>query len=148
MTGISAIGVIDRQKRTLIAKWKLPPDLQQNVALKLDESNHRLFTVTRKPAALVVLDSDDGKVIASLPCASMVDDIAYDSSTKRIYLAGDNAIDVIQQNDSNHYTHVTTLPGALRAKTAILIPQWHRYYLAVPRHADHAAEVRVFKVGE
>jgi hypothetical protein len=76
----------------------------------------------------------------------MVDDIAYDSSTRRIYLAGDNSIDVIQQDDSNHYTHLASLPGAFRAKTAILIPQWHRYYLAVPRHADHGAEVRVFEV--
>jgi DNA-binding beta-propeller fold protein YncE len=148
MTGVSAVGIIERKKNKLVSTWKLPSDVQQNVALKFDEANHRLFTVTRKPAAFVVLDSDDGKVIASLPCASMVDDIAYDPSTKRIYLAGDGSIDVIQQNDPNHYSHIASTPGAFRAKTAILVPQWHRYYLAVPRHADHPAEVRVFAVGQ
>ena len=146
MTGISAIGVIDRQKRTLIEKWKLPAATQQNVALKLDEADHRLFTVTRKPLAFVVLDSDNGKVITSLPCSAMVDDMSYDPSSKRIYLAGDQSIDVFQQNDSDHYAHVGSVPGAFRAKTAILIPQWNRYYLAAPRHGNRKAEVRIFEV--
>jgi DNA-binding beta-propeller fold protein YncE len=146
MTGISAIGVLDRQKNTVVAKWKLPPNIQQNVALKLDEAHHRLFTVTRKPAAFVVLDSNNGSLIASLPCAPMVDDISYDSSTGRIYLAGDNAIDIIQQKDADHYSKIASLAGAFRAKTALLVPEWHRYYLAVPRHDDRGAEVRVFKV--
>ena len=146
MTGISAIGVIDRQKRRLIEKWQLPPDTQQNVALKFDEADHRLFTVTRKPAALVVLDSDSGKMIASLPCSAMVDDISYDPASKRIYLAGDKSIDIFQQNDSAHYSHLGSVAGAFRAKTAILIPQWNRYYLAVPGHANSKAEVRVFEV--
>lgn len=148
MTGISAVGVIDLQKRTVTANWKLPSGLQQNVALMLDRPHHRLFTVTRKPAAFVVLDSEDGRVIASLPCAPMVDDISYDPSTKRIYLAGDNSVDVIQQRDANSYSHIASLPGAFRAKTALLVPQWHRYYLAVPRHANQGAEVRVFEAGQ
>jgi DNA-binding beta-propeller fold protein YncE len=146
MTGISAIGIIDRQKHTLIEKWQLPSATQQNVVLKLDEASHRLFTVTRKPAAFVVLDSDNGKVIASLPCSAMVDDLSYDPSSKRIYLAGDKSIDIFQQNDSDHYSRVGSVPGAFRAKTAILVPQWNRYYLAVPRHANRKAEVRVFEV--
>jgi DNA-binding beta-propeller fold protein YncE len=148
MTGISAIGVIDRQKKTLIVKWKLSPEAQGNAALKFDEKNHRLFTATRKPAVFVVLDSDDGRVIASFPCPPMVDDIAFDPANGRIYLSGDESVDVFQQNDRDHYSHVASLRGAFRAKTAILVPQWHRYYLAVPRHLDHGAEVRVFEVGQ
>jgi DNA-binding beta-propeller fold protein YncE len=146
MTGISAIGVIDRQEGKLVEKWPLPLEAQRNVALKFDEAGHRLFTVTRKPAALVVLDSDNGKMIASLPCAAMVDDISYDPSSKRIYLAGDKSIDVFQQNDSDHYSRLGSVSGAFRAKTAVLVSQWNRYYLAVPGHAKSKAEVRVFEV--
>jgi hypothetical protein len=33
-----------------------------------------------------------------------------------------------------------------RAKTAILVPELDRYYLAVPRHGNKEAEVRVYSV--
>jgi len=39
------------------------------------------------------------------------------------------------------------VPGGFRAKTGLLVPEWNRYYLAVPRHQAHHAEVRVYKVG-
>jgi hypothetical protein len=76
----------------------------------------------------------------------MVDDMAYDANTKRIYLTGSDFIDVFQQKDPDHYELVGQVPSSFRAKTAILVPQLKRYYLAVPRHEDKSAEVRVFEV--
>src|SRR5216683_4255119 len=61
ITGQNAVGVMDRNKSSLIATWPLPAGDTQNVAMALDESNHRLFVVTRKPGKLIVLDSDSGK---------------------------------------------------------------------------------------
>jgi len=46
---------------------------------------------------LVVMNSDDGKLIASLPTIAKVDDIAYDAGHRRIYVAGDHFIEVFQQ---------------------------------------------------
>jgi len=44
----------------------------------LDEADHRLLLVSRKSSTLIVLDSDSGKIVATLPCVDMVDDLAYD----------------------------------------------------------------------
>jgi DNA-binding beta-propeller fold protein YncE len=77
MSSKSAVGVIDREKRTVIATWSIAQEGQQNLAMAFDEASHRLFTVTRKPAKLIVLDSDSGKLIASLPCVDMVDGAVF-----------------------------------------------------------------------
>jgi len=146
ITGLDAVGVMDRTQSSLKATWPLPAGDKQNVAMALDEANHRLFVTTRTPPKLIVLDSDTGKVIANLPSAAIVDDMAYDAAQKRIYLAGDEFVDVFEQKSADHYTLLGRAPGAFRAKTALLVPELNRYYLAVPAHGGKDAEVRVFEV--
>jgi YVTN family beta-propeller protein len=146
ITGQNAIGVLDRNNTALSDTWPLPPGDKANVAMALDEASHRLFVSTRNPGKLVVLNSDSGKVIADLPAVGMVDDMAYDSKNKRIYLAGDGFVDVFEQRDSDHYSLLAHVPGSFRAKTAILVPELNRYYLAVPHHDGKEAEVRVYDI--
>jgi len=146
ITGLNAVGVLDRNKSALQATWRLPVEDKQNVAMTSDEASHRLFVVTRNPGKLVVLDSNSGKVIADLPAVNLVDDISYDAKRKRIYLAGDQFVDVFEQKDPDHYALLAKVPGSFRAKTGTLVPEWNRYYLAVPHHENHDAEVRVYEV--
>ena len=114
--------------------------------MAFDEPAHRLFISTRNPERLIVLNSDSGTIVASLPCVHMVDDMSYDPKSKRLYLAGSDFVDVFEQKDADHYEQIGHVPSAFRAKTAILVPELNRYFLAVPRHEDKAAEVRVFEV--
>jgi len=145
-TGKNAVGVLDRNKGALLATWPLPPGDKVNVAMAFDEANRRLFVSTRTPGKLIVLNSDSGKVIAELPAVGMVDDAAYDAKYKRIYLAGDGYVDVFEQKDAGHYSLLGRVQGAFRAKTAILVPELNRYYLAVPHHEGKDAEVRVYDI--
>jgi len=146
ITGENAVGVLDRNKTALSATWRLPAGDTQNVAMALDEANHRLFVITRKPGKLIVLDSDSGKVIADLPAVGFVDDMSYDAKLKRLYLAGDQFVEVFEQKDPDHYSLLARIPGGFRAKTATLVPELNRYYLAVPHHEKNEAEVRVYVV--
>jgi DNA-binding beta-propeller fold protein YncE len=146
LTGKSAVGVLDRNKSVLQATWPLPAGDTANVAMAFDEPDHRLFVVTRKPGKLIVLNSDNGKVVTSLPAVGMVDDMSYDAIHKRLYLAGDGALDVFEQKDADHYALLSKVPGAFRAKTGTLVPELNRYYLAVPHHENKEAEVRVYEV--
>jgi YVTN family beta-propeller protein len=146
LTGQNAVGVLDRNKSALTDTWPLPADAKANVAMAFDEADHRLFVVTREPGKLVVLDSDSGKVVSSEPAVGMVDDLSYDAQHKRIYLAGDQFVDAFAQTDPDHYVLLAKIPGSFRAKTGTLVPEWNRYYLAVPHHGDQQAEVRVYEV--
>jgi DNA-binding beta-propeller fold protein YncE len=146
ITGQDAVGVLDRNKAALRATWPLPAGDKHNVAMAFDEANHRLFVVTRTPGKLIVLNSDNGKVIADLPAVGFVDDAAYDAKQKRVYVAGDQFVDVFEQKDADHYALLARIPGSFRAKTAILVPGLNRYYLAVPHHENKDAEVRVYDI--
>lgn len=146
ITGKDSVGVMDRNKSQLSATWPLPAGDKLNVAMAFDEANHRLFVVTRTPGKLVVLNSDNGKLVADLPAVGMVDDAVYDAQHKRIYLAGDQFLDVFEQKDADHYALLARIPGAFRAKTGILVPELNRYYLAVPHHEGKEAEVRVYEI--
>ncbi|HZV59520.1 MAG TPA: YncE family protein [Candidatus Eremiobacteraceae bacterium] len=146
LTSNGAVGVIDRNSRTLTTTWPMPPDTRENSPLNFDQADHRLFAWARKPPRFIVMDSDTGKVIASLPSVPVADEISYDAKNKRIYIAGDQFIDVFTQQDADHYVHLTKIPGGFRAKTAILVPELDRYYLAAPRHGNKLAEVRVYAV--
>ncbi len=146
LTGKNSVGVLDRNKSGLIATWPLPAGDKLNVAMALDEANHRLFVITRNPGKLIVLNSDSGKVVSDLPAVGMVDDMSYDAQHKRLYLAGDGSLDVFEQKDADHYALLAKIPGAFRAKTGILVPELNRYYLGVPHHENKEAEVRVYEV--
>src|SRR6202022_4070681 len=115
LTGKSAVGVLDRNKSALSATWPLPAGDKLNVAMAFDEPDRRLFVTTRNPGKLIVLNSDSGKVIASLPAVGMVDDMSYDAQHKRLYLAGDGALDLFEQTNSDFYFFLSKVRGDFRA---------------------------------
>jgi DNA-binding beta-propeller fold protein YncE len=141
----SLIGVIDREKRTVTSTWPLG-ELHGNTPLIFDEANHRIFVAGRKPPSLAVLDSESGKMIATLPTAEMVDDMSFDPASKRIYVPCNDFTVVYQQKDADHYEELGRVPTGFRAKTAILVPQLKRYYVAAPRHEKELAGVKVYEV--
>jgi DNA-binding beta-propeller fold protein YncE len=144
--GNAAVEVFDRTSRARLAAWPISEVAKKPTAIALDEASHRLFVGTRDPAKLLVLETTSGKVVNSYLAAAMVDDMAYDGQRKRIYFAGTEFLDVFQQGDADHYERVAHIPTAFRAKTAILIPELNKYYLAVPHHEKQIAELRVYDV--
>lgn len=77
ITGHDAIGVINRDKRTLVEVWSVAKTGGQNTPLTLDERDHRLFTVIRKPGKFLALDTNTGRVIFSVPTVSHADDLTF-----------------------------------------------------------------------
>lgn len=146
MTGKDAVGVVDREKHTVITTWPTGQVAKHLVAMSFDETDHRLFVTTRTPGKLIVLDSDSGKVVASLPCVSDNDDLVYDSANKRIYVSGSGFVDVYHQKDADHYDQIGHMETAFKARTSILVPELKQYYLGVPHRGTTAAAVRVYDV--
>jgi DNA-binding beta-propeller fold protein YncE len=144
--GNSSVEVYDRNTKTLLKTWSTAEAGKNPTSMAFDESAHRLFLGTRAPAKLVVMDSDSGKIVTSYPAAAMVDDMAFDSGSKRIYFAGTEFLDVFHQTDADHYDRIGHIATSFRAKTGVLVPELKRYYLAVPHHEKQTAELRVYEV--
>ncbi len=124
------VGVVDLATRELTARWPVPDAHVQN-SMALDEPNHRLFIATRNPPRLFVFNTDTGKVIASLPCVGVNDDMTFDAKRKRIYITGDGATSVFEQRDADHYEHLVDVPTGYRAKTSLYVPELNRLYIAI-----------------
>ena len=144
--GKNAVEVYDRKTRALTATWSIAQEGKNPTSMAFDENAHRLYLGTRVPGKLVVVDSDSGKIVTSYPAAAMVDDMAYDSGSKRIYFAGTEFLDVFRQKDADHYDRIGHIPTSFRAKTGVIVPELNRYYLAVPHHEKQIAELRVYEI--
>jgi len=130
LSGPKEVGVVDLNTRKLIARWPIP-DAEVPNSMVLDEPNHRLFIATRKPAKFFVFNTDTGKVVTTLPCAGMNDDMWFDLPRKRIYVTGTDTATVLVQRDADHYEQIAEVPTGYRAKTSLLVPQLNRLYVAV-----------------
>jgi DNA-binding beta-propeller fold protein YncE len=144
--GNSTVAVIDREKRTVIASWSIAQEGRGNTAMAFDEANHRLFIIARDPGKLIVLDSDSGRIVATLPCGGQTDDAVYDPGSKRLYVSGVPFLYVFEQRNANSYQLLGQVPTAFHAITSILVPELDQYYLAVRHHGDTKAEVQIYKV--
>jgi DNA-binding beta-propeller fold protein YncE len=79
-----------------VTDWPLKAG-KANYPMALDEADHRIFVVIRKPAQLIVLDSDSGATVASVPCVNDADDLYYDVGRKRVFRG-----DTLELLDSIH----------------------------------------------
>jgi len=141
VNGVSVCKVIDTEKREVIAEWPITGGAQPHVA-GLDLPHHRLFFGSRlqgghqgEPGKLVVMNSDDGKVIQVLDSVGGADELFFDAPTKRIYFSGSTGtVAVFKQNDADHYEMLGKVPTGAEAKTGLWVPELKRYYAAVPKH--------------
>ena len=144
-TDKNAIAVIDRNKQAVVATWPAT-GCHVNAGVAIDESHHRLFVACRD-GNLVVMDSDTGKVLQTLPISTGVDDLVYDPATQRIYVAcGEGFVNVYHQIDPDHYKSIGKIPTGPLGKTGLLVPELKKYFVAVPPHGAATAEVLVFAV--
>jgi DNA-binding beta-propeller fold protein YncE len=138
------IAVIDRSKRAVIARWNLG-DKGTNLPMALDEASHRLFVATRKPAALLVFDTQTGARRADLPIGGDADDLFYDGKRKRLYvICGEGLVDVFGQTDADHYERAAEVRTVRGARTGLFVQSRDSLYVAVPAHAGGPAEIRAF----
>lgn len=145
-TAGNIIDVVSRAERKVIATWMLA-GAAANFPMALDEKDHRLFIACRRPPEMLVLDTQSGKIIARVPCVGVADDMWYDSTHKRIYITGgEGFISVINQIGVNHYGESARIRTAPGGRTSIFVPELNRLYLAIERHGDQPAELRIYQI--
>jgi DNA-binding beta-propeller fold protein YncE len=137
------VEVVDRARREVVTRWRLP--CTANFAMALDEDGRRLFVGCRHPAKLAVLDTESGTVVAELDAPADADDIFLDPAQGRVYLsAGAGVVRVYARRESDRFEtlgDVSTGPGA---RTSLFAPESHRLYVAVPRRGSASAAIFVF----
>ena len=139
------VDVVNRRTHSVVKTWPITMG-KRNVAMAFDPSTHRLFVACRS-GVIVVLDSESGKELQTLPIGTGVDDLLFDPASKRIYAAcGTGTIVVYQEDGPDHYTHLADVAATRGSKNEVLVPQLHRLFTAIPPREAAPGEVDVFRV--
>ena len=142
------IDVIDLKQAKVVKRWEnsllsLP---KFNFPMALDTVHNRLFVGYRLPARLVVLDSQNGKKITSLHIAGDPDDIYYNYQTGRIYVSsGGGSIGIFDRKGPGTYRKIANIPTRRGARTSLLVPELHLYFLAEPAIGNRQARLLVYR---
>lgn len=147
VTDKNYMAVVDKDKRAIVAQWPIR-EAEQNAPVAFDEAHQRLFVITRKPGKMLVLNAATGASIASFDAPGRVDEAVFDPVNRRIYApGGEGYIGVYQQHDADHYVELAHVPSAMGAKTAILVPELKRLYVAVsPGEGKTGAAIMWFSI--
>jgi DNA-binding beta-propeller fold protein YncE len=140
------VAVIDRASNKVVATWKLQ-NAAANFPMALDERAHRLYVGTRKPAALLIYDTETGRLVDRIQIGEDVDDLFFEPSTKRIYaICGEGVVNVIAQTKQKQHTLPGTIRTVARARTGLFDLDSSQLFVAVPASGGSPAELRIYHV--
>lgn len=122
------VAVIDSVKHEVIAQWPLAPG-EGPSGIALDAAHHRLFAGCHNKM-MVMLDTETGKVVASVPIGAGVDGCAFDDSMQLAFAScGDGTTTIAKEESPEKLTVVQTLKTERGARTMAIDPKTHRIYL-------------------
>jgi len=139
------VDVVNRRTHKVVKTWPVTMG-KRNVAMAFDPSTHRLFVACRS-GVIVVIDSETGKELQTLPIGTGVDDLIFDPASRRIYAAcGSGVISVYHEAGPDRYNHLGDVAAARGSKNEVLVPQLHRLFTTIPPREDAPGEVYVYQV--
>lgn len=123
----SEVAVIDASRHQVIANWPLAPG-EEPTGIALDAVHHRLFATCKK--VMVMLDTDSGAVVATVPIWSGADGCAFDESTQLVFASCGEGVTIIAHEASpDRLNIIDTLRTQRGARTIALDPTTHRIFL-------------------
>jgi DNA-binding beta-propeller fold protein YncE len=145
----AAVAVVDLRKRQTVDTWKLPTGGHRNLAIALDTTHARLYVACRDSAmhgSIIVMDSTNGRTIATLPIGGLADGIFVDQKRQRIYVStGVGHIDAYTIDPNDVYHRLAAVDTAVMAKTGLYSDELDRMYVSVPHLGLGDAQVLVFR---
>lgn len=130
------VAVVDLKARKVVARWPVAPG-GAPVGMSIDGKGKHLFIGCRKPAKMIVLSTETGKMVADLPIGEGVDATkAYGGQA--FASARDGSLTVVGEA-SGKFVVAQSLKTAYGAKTMDVDPATHRIYLPTAEFEQPAA---------
>ena len=120
------VAVVDTKAMKVITRWSTAPG-GSPVGMSMDRERRRLFIGCRKPKTLVVMDADDGRVIAGLPIGAGVD--ATQFAGDAFASCRDGTLAVARETTAGKFEIVQTVKTPVGARTMGIDPGTRTLYL-------------------
>ncbi len=115
------IAVVDANTMKVTAHYDLGGKGGEPTGLALDAKNHILFACCHNPATCVVLNADNGSILATLPIGTGVDGAAFNPGTLEAFSSqGDGTLTVIKENSPTDFVVEQNVATKTGAKTCTL----------------------------
>jgi len=121
------VAVVDTQTMKVLDKWPTAPG-GAPVGLSMDREHHRLFIGCRDPQKLIVINADDGKVVADLPIGAGVDATRFDGGYV-FASCRDGTLAIARETSPGKFESVQTVKTRPGAKTMDVDPKTHTLFL-------------------
>jgi len=120
---------VDTKTNTVDAHWPIP-NCESPHGLAIDPATHRLFSSCVNNA-LVVVNTDTGATVATVPIGAGTDAAAFDPKRKLVFSSNgrDGTLSVIKEQDPNTFVSLGEVKTAVTARTMAVDPQTGRIYL-------------------
>lgn len=119
-------------------RWKIAPG-EEPTGLAIDRETHRLFTVCHNEW-MIVLDSDNGKIVAQVPIGKRVDGVVFDPSTNQaISSNGEGSITIVQEVSANEFKAIETVKTEVGARTIALDHKTHHVFVSTAQYGTAPA---------
>ena len=121
------VAAVDMRARKVVARWPVAPG-GAPVGMTIDAAKKRLYVGCRKPQKLIVMSTDNGKVLADLPIGDHVDAVKTDGD--QIFAScADGTLAVARETSPERYEIVQTVKTPPGARTMGNDPATHKIYL-------------------
>lgn len=133
--------VVELDARTLriLNRWSLSPG-ESPSGMAIDAVHHRLFVGCRNQK-LVVMNSDTGEVVTTVPIGHGVDANRFDPDSKMVFSSnGEGTLTVVHEDSENAYSVIASVPTKRGARTMELDPRTHRVYLVTAQLGPQPAQ--------
>jgi DNA-binding beta-propeller fold protein YncE len=115
------VAAVDAKTLTVTGHYELGDKGGTPAGLAFDVKNHILFVACRKPANIVMMNADDGKIITALPIGAGTDGAVFNPATMEAFSSqGDGTLTVIKENSPSSFVVEQTVQTPARAKTLTL----------------------------
>jgi len=134
------VAVIDTKLHKIVNHWPIAPG-EEASGMAIDPKNHRVFIGCHNHL-MVMQDSQNGKVLATVPIGEGVDANAFDPVTQLAFASCGDGTTTIAHVDGDKLTVVQTLKTERSARTMALDPTTHKIYLVAAKFEAPAAGQR------
>ena len=119
---------IDAKSLKVLEQWPLEPG-EEPASLAMDPKSNRLFAGCHNKM-LVVVNAENGKVVAKVPVGQGADATMFDPETRNIFTScGDGTITVVHADGDDKFSVVETIKTKARSKTMAVDMKTHKLFV-------------------
>jgi DNA-binding beta-propeller fold protein YncE len=133
----SELVAIDTKTHAVVNRWPIAPG-EEASGMAFDAAHHRLFLGCGNKL-MAMVDSTNGKVVATVPIGDGVDANAFDPELQLAFAScGNGTVTIAHEDSPDKLTVVQTLKTERGARTMTIDPKTHKIYLASAKFEEPA----------